>query len=587
MSFLAHTWRWWRSCRNTVRRFMVDQPVRGFSVIGVVLAVWLLIGGLISALLLMLSGSNYMALKPRLMETLLSLFFFVIFFLVVISDTVVVWSGLFRTRSAAFHAQLPGSDRQLFWSTLVEGGLWASWAVMVLAVPLVGVLVADALITAAEDRHLVPEAWALLSQGNVPPLPAHGGALIREGVGMALGMFAALGAFIATCMSCGALAALLLARLIPALRRGIKGNLLLIGGILLIILAVSFGNMDRRIQPVTFMQDVVGRLSFVENPLLPSWWTQQAVSAAAGGRWGAWAYNVALLISTAAGVAVIAEWYAARRLRRDLDALTGRPDPLRRAQSRAWRLLPFLPADLALLVAKDLRLFLRDPAQILQFSMFFGLLAFYLLMLPRIGFAYMEDLWWRPIVSGMSLLAVAMALATFTGRFVFPLLSLEGRRLWVLALAPWPRERIVTAKFVFALLVGLPVSVALVILSGIMLNLQVKLVAYEILVMVCMAVGFSASTLGLGARLADYSEDNPAKLVAGYGGTVNLLVTLLFTIIISAGACLPIFFHASFLGRHAWLIGVTWTLAVTTIWTWIFLRQARYWFGRFDLVRFG
>ena len=113
--------------------------------------------------------------------------------------------------------------------------------------------------------------------------------------------------------------------------------------------------------------------------------------------------------------------------------------------------------------------------------------------------------------------AVAMALATFTGRFVYPLLSLEGRRLWVLALAPWPRTRVVTAKFTFALLVGLPVSVALVVLSGFMLALAPGVVAYQAGIIACMAVGFSAGALGLGARLADYEEDNPAKLVAGYG----------------------------------------------------------------------
>jgi ABC-type transport system involved in multi-copper enzyme maturation permease subunit len=72
------------------------------------------------------------------------------------------------------------------------------------------------------------------------------------------------------------------------------------------------------------------------------------------------------------------------------------------------------------------------------------------------------------------------------------MLSLEGKRLWVLVLAPWPRDRVVTAKFAFALLVGMPVSVSLVVLSGVMLELSVGVVIYQALIIACMVVGFSA-----------------------------------------------------------------------------------------------
>ncbi len=490
--------------------------------------------------------------------------------------------GLFRTRAATFQAQLPGGDRHLFWTAAIEGGLWASWAVGVLMVPLIVVLTGDALVTMAQDRGIVKDAWdKILKQFMFMPFVEQWPTLLAEGLLRAGAMFAVLMSFVACCMACGSLAALLLARIIPVLRRGLKGLIVVGAGALVVASIVLLGANQDRVSNPTFLQQIIGRLAFAEHPLLPSWWTQQGISAALTGRWFDWAYFLGLIVSSTAGVAIIAEWYASRRLRRDLDALTGRPESTGAGRSRHWRPVPGLTHDLALLVAKDLRLFRRDPAQILQFTMFFGLLAFYLLMLPRIGSAFMMDAYWRPIVSLMSLTAVSMALATFTGRFVFPLLSLEGRRLWVLALAPWPRERVVTAKFAFALLVGLPVSVTLVVLSGIMLSLPVGLVAYEVLVMICMAMGFSAGALGLGARLANYNEDNPAKLVAGYGGTVNLLITLLYAALLLAGASIPVV--ARFVGPWAWV--VVWTLLITGLWTFIFLRMAWRWFGRFDLVQ--
>lgn len=583
MRLSAHPWRWWCACRNTVGGAVLVEPARAIAVVGVILSVWLLIAGLIASMLAFLSTSEYVTLKPRLVETLLAMFCFVLFFLVMLSDTVVVWSGLFRTRAATFQAQLPGGDRRLFWASSIEGGMWASWAVGVLMVPLIAVLVGDALITLAQDRGVVPDAWKKALMFSAGEFWAQRNVLLVEGLAMAAAMFATLMAFVACCMACGALAALLLARIIPILRRGLKGVLIVGTGALVVATIVLLGAHQDQIGTATFLQQIIGRLAFAENPLLPSWWTQQGISAALSGRWGEWLYFSSLLASTTAGIAILGEWYAHRRLRLDLDALTGRPENRGRSQSRRWRPVPGLTHDLALLVAKDLRLFRRDPAQILQFTMFFGLLGFYLLMLPRIGSAFMMDAYWRPIVSLMSLTAVSMALATFTGRFVFPLLSLEGRRLWVLALAPWPRERVVTAKFAFALLVGLPVSVALVVLSGIMLKLPVGLVAYEVLVMCCMAVGFSSGALGLGARLADYNQDNPAKLVAGYGGTVNLLITLVYAALLLAGASLPVV--TRFDGAWIWAVGIAWTLFITGLWTWIFLRMAWRWFGRFDLVQ--
>jgi ABC-2 type transport system permease protein len=559
----ASWWRMWRTSCNAMRHMVLEQPLRGISVAMVLLLVWIMLGGLFISVLAYLGQSQFESFKGKLVESLLSLFFFSLFFLVTISDVVLVWSSLFRSRAAAFHAQLPFTDRQLYWSASVEGGLWSSWAVLVLMMPLLAALVFDAWYPdgTAVRPWRVGELLAMVAGGGVAML-----------------------GFVLCCAAAGALGAQLLARLIPALRRGLKGIIaLLVAGVMLLAVLV-LGSIEHRAEPASFMNSVIGNLRFAENPYLPAWWAQQALSGALEGQWRAWAYNVLLLASTASFLLVAGEWLAGRRLRIDLDALTGRPDTPRAARSRPWRLLPGLPGDLGLLAAKDLRLFLRDPAQLLQFTLFFAILAFYLLLLPRVGKAFHYDALWRPVVSLLNLTAVAMALATFTGRFVYPMLSLEGRRLWVLVLAPWPRERVVTAKFAFALLVGMPVSVALVVLSGVMLELSPGLVLYQALTIGCMVVGFSCGALGLGARLADYDEDNSAKLVAGYGGTINLMASLLFTGLLLAGAAFPLLTGATALGlglgRWRWVLGLAWTVMVTAVWSTVFLRMAWRWFAR-------
>lgn len=542
----AITWRMRRSSANLINAAVVLQPMRGATVLAVVGGVWILLAGLFWSLLVFLSQDQYLALKPRLLESLLALFFLTMGVLVTISDTVLVWSTLYRTRASAYHAALPVSDRHIFWGAAIEGGLWASWAVLVLVLPLIGTLMREA----AQPWLFAPAALGTL-------------------VGL-----------VAIGMAAGALGAQLLARLIPLLRRGIRGIILLCVLALAITLFATLGSADRHNEPVTFMTEVIGNLRFAEHPLLPSWWTQQAFSAALVSRWHDWAWFTALLLVNAGGLAVVAEFVAARRYRRDLDALSGRPDDgSSRAATKPWRPLPFLPGELGLLVAKDLRLFRRDPAQVLQFTAFFGLLGFYLLMLPRLGKAFAFDEWWRPAVSVLNLTAIGMALATFTGRFVYPLLSLEGRRLWVLALAPWPRHRVVTGKFLFAVLVGVPVSSALALLSGLMLDLPWPAIIYQIGIIACMATGLAASALGLGARLADYREDDPNKLVAGYGGTINLLASLVFAGLLLVGAAAPVLGRSA---REAWILGAGWSLCITGVWCVLFLGLARRWFGRLE-----
>jgi ABC-2 type transport system permease protein len=138
---------------------------------------------------------------------------------------------------------------------------------------------------------------------------------------------------------------------------------------------------------------------------------------------------------------------------------------------------------------------------------------------------------------------------------------------------------VVTGKFFFAILVGLPVSAGLATLSGVMLDLPWPTILYQVAIICCMAVGLAASALGIGARLADYREDDPNKLVAGYGGTINLLASLVFAGLLLLGAAAPIVGRSA---TEAWIFGGLWCLVVSAIWTVLFLRLSRRWFGRLE-----
>ncbi|KKL94738.1 hypothetical protein LCGC14_1861700, partial [marine sediment metagenome] len=108
-------------------------------------------------------------------------------------------------------------------------------------------------------------------------------------------------------------------------------------------------------------------------------------------------------------------------------------------------LLYFLPFGLVLLIVKDLRLFRRDPVQWSQFLIFFGLLGLYFVNVRSFRYDHYY-VGWVNVISFLNLSVVGLLMSTFTTRFIFPMISLEGRRFWILGLLPLRRETILWGR---------------------------------------------------------------------------------------------------------------------------------------------
>ncbi len=97
----------------------------------------------------------------------------------------------------------------------------------------------------------------------------------------------------------------------------------------------------------------------------------------------------------------------------------------------------FFPQPMRLLMVKDLRIFRRDPMQWSQFLIFFGLLALYFFNVRRFNY----DLYyigWVNMVSFLNLSVVGLLMSTFTTRFIYPMLSLEGQTVLAAGTAAGP-----------------------------------------------------------------------------------------------------------------------------------------------------
>ena len=111
---------------------------------------------------------------------------------------------------------------------------------------------------------------------------------------------------------------------------------------------------------------------------------------------------------------------------------------------------------------------------------------------------------------------------------IFPLLSLEGRNFWVLGLLPLGREQILWGKFAFSVGISLGATEVLVFLSDLMLGMSPVMIALHVAMVLVLCLGLSGISVGLEARLPNLRESDPSKIAVGFGGTLNLLVSLVF-----------------------------------------------------------
>lgn len=191
-----------------------------------------------------------------------------------------------------------------------------------------------------------------------------------------------------------------------------------------------------------------------------------------------------------------------------------------------------------LFVLKDWRSFRRDPSQWGQVVLLGGILLLYLVNirnLPHGNYPLNQ----RALIGLLNVAVIGLMMATYTSRFVFPMMSLEGRNFWILGLLPIQRDRLLTSKFTYAGTFTLTLSVTLVVLSEVMLRLPWSIMLLHVAASVLIALGLSALSVGLGAYLVNLKETNPSKIAAGFGGTMNLLISLAFAVSVVTLSGLP------------------------------------------------
>ncbi len=456
-------------------------------------------------------------LAGEFVEYIFSLFFLSLLVMLFFSTGIILYTGLFQSREAAYLLTTPASPDRIFAYKFFEAIAFSSWAFLLLGSPL---MVSFGIV---EDA-----GWTFYAIFPIFFL-----------------------AFVLIPGSLGAVGALLVATLMPRRQKTVLG----LGAAALVAGLLFFGMKVWRtpgeLLSTDWLDGLLGRIEFSRHPLWPSRWVSVGLVAAVRGDWASGLFYLGV-VAAHAGLAYLVAAVVARDLYRiGYGRVQGGRTSRRRHGGYALdaafhRVFFFLPNPIRLLILKDLRTFRRDPAQWSQFLIFFGLLAFYFVNIRRLSYD-VQKAYWRNLISFLNLSVTALILSTFTSRFIFPLLSLEGRNFWVLGLLPLQRASILWGKFAFSSGISLVATEILVVLSDLMLRMGPAMIFLHMGMVAILCLGLSGISVGLGARLPNLKEDDPSKIAAGFGGTLNLLVSLVFICAIVTALAVPC--HLYFAGQ--------------------------------------
>ncbi|MGB7767824.1 MAG: hypothetical protein WBN22_03105 [Verrucomicrobiia bacterium] len=486
--------------------------------------------------------AKFPGLGAVLTERLMYILFAFLFGLLLLSNLVISYTNLFRNRETAFLLTLPVSTRIIFRWKFIESTLLASWAFLFLIAPLVA---AFGLVRGVPWHFYV-----------VTPL--------------------LIALFIVLPGVAGAWLAILVGRFLD--RRSFQISIVTTALVLLALAAFWW-----KAQPATnallgertleALDQLLAKTRFTMFPFLPSYWLSAAVLQWAEGilrgavffalvllshtlffgslaftRFGNVFYDTASAVQSRAHRGTRGNWFRAGSEFQNSVGL------LEKLMGKFF----WLSRDGRALAVKDIRMFWRDTTQWGQSVMLFGLLGVYIINLRNFTHQLNSEFWIN-LIAFLNLGVCALNLASVTTRFVFPQFSLEGRRLWIVGLAPMGLARVVKTKFWLASAMSFVVTAGLIMLSCYLLKMTWDRVLFFGAVVTIMTFALSGLAVGLGVLYPNLKEANPNKIVSGFGGT---LCFVLSSVYILASVLLLGLATTGWHGRAVWAAGGVLAFAV-------------------------
>jgi ABC-2 type transport system permease protein len=465
-----------------------------------------------------------------LVDRMLHMFFAFLFVMLVFSNLIIGYSMIFKGQETQWMLTLPVRHVDVFHCKFVETALLSSWAFLFLSAPM------------------------MLAYGQAQ----------QVSVWFYLKAFLLFIPFIAIPAAIGALAMLLMTRYLQ--RRLFKWVLLGAGSlaIVLVLTLVKPADIEQlpQSQGYAVIQKLLHNSRLAIQPIWPSAWVARGLIAWSDGIESEGAFYFGLLVSNALMAVMLSVLLGNRafyegwsrnhsqdgnqRASDWLDSPIIVREPGRLTRILSW--IPLISPSTRSLVVKDIKIFWRDTAQWSQFVIFFGLLGLYVLNLRTVSYRWQSEFWGQ-FLAFLTLGTSTLTLSTLTTRFVYPQLSLEGKRLWMVGMMPGGLREVLLEKFWLSSIFSTAITLTLTLISCFTLKLPAGLIMMFVIMIILMSFSLCSIAVSIGALFPNFGtgstanrvDDNPARVVSGFGGTLCFVVSLVYIVLMIGAQVLTLY----------------------------------------------
>lgn len=463
--------------------------------------------------------AKFPAIGPQLNSRLLGLLFLVLLTMVAISNAIVSYTSLFLAKETRFLFENPISSATTFFLKLFESIVFSGWATLVLCAP---ILVAFGLVRDAPIEYYF-ESTAILV------------------------LFIIFCGFLGNAVSLFLLFVVRRWTLRKVCVAAVCVTAFLGWGLLR---SFDFSALDGEANLVALSRFTMS-LTALQSTFVPSTWATSAILASSSGQRRELLFHAGVLLANTLVFFPVFSTYAKRLYGRRW-IITAEPSHASRRASQPttvsedgaaspgqwWRPPGWGCNPVDSLILKDLLTFVRDPAQLSQFFLFLVLTIAYVLSLIQIP-SYLFTPGWRLVLYFSNLAAISLILSSFTSRFLFPLVSLEGKAFWIVGLAPIDRSVVVRQKVRFGRYLILTLGALGGLGSCLSLGFGFEFTVAAIFTITLAGWILTALAIGFGCAYPNVAEDNPARIAVGFGGTLNFFASALAVIIVVTLQAVP------------------------------------------------
>ncbi|GJL80193.1 MAG: hypothetical protein NPINA01_31820 [Nitrospinaceae bacterium] len=273
----------------------------------------------------------------------------------------------------------------------------------------------------------------------------------------------------------------------------------------------------------------VESLKVPEYKFLPTSWISYGLTSWVDGNIRIALMQSLYLFSAAlTGLAVL--WGTGRKIYFDgwcmLREVSNAPSAVARKTSKfrslLWKMLPLSPTQRALL-AKDIKVFARDPEQWSQIFILCALVFVYIFNIMNLP---LGNVVLKNVVSVLNIGLIGFVLSALISRFAYSATSLEGKSIWAVYTAPVEMKKFLWSKFWMFFPPLLFIAEFLVIVSNYLLQVDAYVMNISIIGIFLVTVGLVGLGIGLGAMYPSFNHENASEIPAGTGGILFMTISL-------------------------------------------------------------